>query len=74
MNFLITLLTLSLLVLKVLPAESRSVTFYSDGALVESEASATKGMIEIPLPARTIEGSLRIKPANGTSLLRVDIV
>jgi hypothetical protein len=31
-------------------------------------------MIVIPLPARTIEGSLRIKPASGTSLLRVDIV
>jgi hypothetical protein len=33
MNFFISLLTLSLLVLRALPAESRSVTFYSDGDL-----------------------------------------
>jgi len=74
MNICIPLLTLALYASLVTAAESRSVTFYSDGAIVELEATATKGIIEIPLPASMIEGSLRVRPAGGTSLLRVDII
>jgi hypothetical protein len=74
MNIFIPLLALALLATKSTPAESRSVTFYSDGAVVELEATAAKGSIEIALPASMIEGSLRIRPGNGTSLQRVDIV
>jgi hypothetical protein len=74
MNILIPLLALALLAAKATPAESRSVTFYSDGAVVELEATASKGSIEIALPASMIEGSLRIRPGSGTSLQRVDIV
>jgi len=74
MHIFLPLLALALLATKATPAESRSVTFYSDGAVVELEATAVKGAIEIPLPAAMIEGSLRIRPGNGTSLQRVDIV
>jgi hypothetical protein len=69
-----TLLALTLLTAHAIPAESRSVTFYSDGTVVEMEATAAKGFIEIPLPASMIEGSLRIRPVGGATLQRVDIV
>jgi hypothetical protein len=74
MGIFIPLMVLALLAAQPAPAESRSVTFFSDGSLVELEASATKGPIEIALPAAMIEGSLRIRPAGGTSIQRVDIV
>jgi hypothetical protein len=74
MNIFIPLLALALFAATSTPADSRSVTFYSDGAVVELEATAAKGSIEIALPASLIEGSLRIRPGNGTSLQRVDIV
>jgi hypothetical protein len=74
MSIFIPLTALALLAVLAAPAESRSVTFFSDGALVELEATASKGPIEIALPAAMIEGSLRIRPAGGTSIQRVDIV
>jgi hypothetical protein len=74
MNIFISLLVLALFAATSAPAESRSVTFYSDGAVVELEATAAKGSIEIALPASLIEGSLRIRPDNGTSLQRIDMV
>jgi hypothetical protein len=74
MNIFIPLLTLTLLAARVPWAESKSVTFFSDGAIVEVEATATKGSIEMALPATLIEGSLRIRPGSGTSLQRVQIL
>jgi len=53
-------------------AAGRSVTFFSDGAAVELEAAAVRGIAEIPLPAGTLAGTLRIKPERGTSILRVE--
>lgn len=53
---------------------SRSVTFYSDGALVELEASASRAVVEIPLPPDMIEDSLRIKPLGSAELLQVEII
>jgi len=38
--------------------------------VVELEATAAKGSIEIALPASMIEGSLRIKPGIGSSIQR----
>lgn len=55
-------------------ASGKSVTFYRDGAIIEREAAALKGILEIPLPPGMIEGSLRIKPGNGTVIQRVDIL
>jgi hypothetical protein len=74
MNILIPLLAVAILAPGVTMAENRCVTFYADGALVELEAVAAKGSVEIPLPAAMIEGSLRIRPGRGSSLQRVDIV
>jgi hypothetical protein len=74
MNISIHLIALALLATQAAPAAGRSVTFYSDGAVVELEANAAKGSIEIPLPAAMIEGSLRIRPTSGTSIQRVDIL
>ena len=74
MKIFLPLLALALFAGQAAPAESRSVTFYADGAVVELEATAAKGALDIPLPAGMIEGSLRIRPAGGTSIRRVDIV
>jgi hypothetical protein len=74
MKITIPLLALTLLAAHNAPAESRIVTFYLDGAVVELEAAAAKGSCEIPLPPNMVEGSLRIQPRKGTALQRVDIV
>lgn len=74
MNIFILLLAMTLLTAMATPAESRSVTFYVDGAVIEMEAAAVKGSCEISLPANMVEGSLRIKPDKGTTLQRVDIL
>ena len=66
--------SLLLLTLGATAANAKSVTFYTDGIIIEREATALKGILEIPLPAGTIEGSLRIKPASGTRIQRVDIL
>ncbi len=55
-------------------ADSRTVTFCSDGAIVEIEAAATKGTAEIRLPPGMMPDSLRIKPLNNAVVQRVDIV
>jgi hypothetical protein len=54
-------------------AAAKSVTFYSDGVLVELEATAAKGSAEIPLPNGLINDSLRIKPLGGSVIRRVEI-
>jgi len=73
-NVFISLLVLALFTAQAVPAESRSVTYYSDGAVIEIESTSARGTIEIPLPASLIDGSLRIRPAGGTTIQRVDIV
>jgi hypothetical protein len=55
-------------------AQARSVTFYSDGAMVEMNLVAVKGTMDIALPSGMIEGSLRIRPERGTTIQRVDIL
>ncbi|MCM2356578.1 MAG: hypothetical protein NDI77_00340 [Geobacteraceae bacterium] len=54
-------------------AADRQVTFYLDGARVESEAVATRGYLEFPLPRGMAAGSLRIRPLQGASLARVEV-
>jgi hypothetical protein len=55
-------------------AQARSITFYSDGAMVELDLVASKGIVDIVLPSGMIEDSLRLKPMSGTSIQRVDIL
>ncbi len=51
----------------------RLVTFYLDGAVVEQDANARKGYLEIQLPTGYRADSLRIRPKTGTSIERVEI-
>jgi len=74
MNIIITLCSMLLAASVPTSADCRSATFYTDGVIVEQEATAIKGVLEIPLPPGIIEGSLRIKPGSGTVIRRVDIV
>ncbi|HEX9079903.1 MAG TPA: hypothetical protein VF795_09960 [Desulfuromonadaceae bacterium] len=58
----------------VFASGERSVTFFSDGALVELQAAAVKGIAEISLPGAMREESLRIKPLGNAVIRRVDIL
>ena len=64
-----------LVVLLALPAAAApaKVTLCLDGALVELEATAVKGKIEIPLPRGVDTGSLRLKPLQGAAIASVEI-
>ncbi|HIJ82118.1 MAG TPA: hypothetical protein HPP76_10475 [Desulfuromonadales bacterium] len=55
-------------------AADNSVTLFRDGTLIERDATATKGIIDLPLPAGVLEGSLRVIPATGIDILTVDVV
>lgn len=55
-------------------AAEKTVTFYLDGALVESEAIARKGYLELPLPGNLLPNSFRIKPLGNFEIRRVDLV
>lgn len=74
MKTIITLCTAVLIAAGWTIAHGKSVTFYADGAVVELEAGAHKGVLEIPLPSGMIEGSLRVKPVSGTAIQRIDII
>jgi len=50
-----------------------SITFYRDGAIVEREASASKGIAEVPLEAGLLENTLKVIPATGTTIMGVEI-
>jgi hypothetical protein len=55
-------------------AATRSVTLYLDGARVENEAVIVKESLEISLPAAMNDGSLRIRPLDGCTIERVEVV
>ncbi|AJE03728.1 DUF4140 domain-containing protein [Geobacter pickeringii] len=71
MKFLLALL----IVLSAAPAHAagRSITYYLDGARFEEESAATRGYLEIALPAAVVPDSLRIRPLAGSSIARVEI-
>lgn len=52
----------------------RSLTLYLDGALVEQRETARKGYLEISVPPAAIKDSLKIAPAKGVEILRVEKV
>ncbi|NTW99341.1 MAG: hypothetical protein HGB35_05330 [Geobacteraceae bacterium] len=49
-----------------------SITFYRDGALLQQEARAVKGTIDIPLAAGLLEHTLTVVPDHGTTILGVE--
>jgi hypothetical protein len=53
-------------------ADSRSITCFSDGAIVEIEIAATRGVAEIPLQPGMLDNTLRITPVGGARIRRVD--
>ena len=55
-------------------ADGKVVTVLSDGAMVEIEATASKGIAEIALPAGVKVNSLRIKPLGSAAIQRVDVL
>ena len=55
-------------------AAGKSITFFSDGAIVEIESSATKGIAEINLPGGMLENSLRIRPVGNTAIKQVELL
>jgi hypothetical protein len=67
---------LLLLICTAFPSMSvaRTITYYLDGAMVEYEAKARKGYLETSLPAVMTANSLRIKPLDDSSIIRVEIV
>jgi hypothetical protein len=65
---------LLLLLCRTAGAGQRSVTLYLDGASVEQEVAAPAGYLEYALPDSFQEGSLRVKPLGGASVLRVELV
>jgi hypothetical protein len=74
-NMMITMMCLLALVLAPWnTAAANRVTFYRDGTMLEQEASARKGVLLVPLAAGRLEGTLKISPAAGTTLLGVEIV
>lgn len=48
------------------------ITFYRDGALLQQEAGAVKGIIDIQLTPGLLEHTLKIIPAPGTKILTVE--
>lgn len=49
-----------------------SVTLFRDGSVIERDAIALKGVIDLPLAAGLLAGSLRVTPAAGTVIQSVD--
>lgn len=53
---------------------ARGVTLYLDGAVVTREERAVGGYVEISIPPSAKAESLRIRPAKGTGIRRVQVV
>lgn len=51
---------------------ANKVTFYRDGALLQQEAGAVKGVIDFPLAFGLLEHTLKIVPFPGTTILGVE--
>ena len=74
MRYMFIVITLLITTTGIALADSKAITLLSDGALVEIEATANKGIAEIALSADMIENSLRIKPLGNAAIQRVDIL
>lgn len=55
-------------------AAQRELTVYRDGILVEQEATVRRGVAELSLPTPIRENSLRVKPLDGGTVGRVDLL
>ena len=73
MNYLCLVIILLIATTGNALANSSVITYFSDGAMVEIEATANKGIADIPLLAGMMENSLRIKPLGSAAIQKVDI-
>lgn len=70
----IQIICLLLILLPAIAESAGSSTIcYNDGTIVVIEAFAIKGIIEIPVAAGFLEGTLKVEPAVGTTIVNVDI-
>lgn len=53
---------------------AHTVIYFRDGALLQREATALKGVVDLPLAADFLENTLTVVPAAGTSILSVETV
>lgn len=53
---------------------ANTVTYFRDGTLIQRDATATKGIIDLPLAADLLDHSLTVVPASGTTILAVDTI
>ncbi len=66
-------LSLSLIITTIGPVfAANTVTFYRDGTVIQQEAVALKGVIDLPLAADILENTLTVVPAAGTSIIGVE--
>lgn len=52
-------------------ADSRFVSIFLDGAVIEQTTSVKRGYLEVVLPASVVADSLKIKPVGSAEILRV---
>ncbi|MDD2732596.1 MAG: hypothetical protein PHF56_01540 [Desulfuromonadaceae bacterium] len=53
---------------------ANSIIFYRDGALLQQEAVALKGVVDFPLAANILENTLIVVPGAGTSIIGVETI
>lgn len=53
---------------------ANSVTFYRDGTLLQLEAVAVKGVVDLPLAADILENTLTVAPVAGSSVISVETI
>jgi hypothetical protein len=54
-------------------AHGENRVLFLDGARIEQEYVARKGLIDVPLPAAMLHDSFRVKPLGGATIRRVEI-
>lgn len=70
---LIKLACLCLIAIAATPVFAADIiTYYRNGAILQQEAGAVKGVIDIPLAADLLEHTLSVVPATGTTILGVE--
>lgn len=75
MNYVLIMITMLIATAgSAYTADNKVITCFSDGALVEVEATANKGIAEIALLSGMVDNSLRIKPLGNAAIQRVDIL
>lgn len=53
---------------------ANTIIFYRDGALLQQEAVAVKGVVYLPLAADILENTLTVVPGVGTSIIGVETI